>query len=75
MGIHKNKKDFIEYISKKISKSELFLVFNMDEEGIHLHMQSPDDFCLVGEFFRSNPDLFELVCKYVKAPPEEGEAN
>ncbi len=66
MSNRNNTRELQRQIAKKLSKSELWLVLRIDNEGLHLHAPNEDHLCLFGGFFEHNHDLLEAVNEYVK---------
>ena len=62
MNQRNNTRGLQREIAKKISKSEMWLVLRVDNEGsIHLHTPNEDHITLFGLFFKRQPELLEEI--------------
>ena len=66
MNQRNNTRGLQREISKKLSKSEMWLVLRIDKEGAHLHMPNEDHLALFGVFFAGQPEILEMVNEFVK---------
>ena len=66
MNQRNNTRGLQREIAKKISKSEMWLVLRVDNEGTHLHTPNEDHMALFFTFFKSQPEFLEEVNEFVK---------
>lgn len=53
-------------VAKNLTNSDMWVVVRLDKDGIHLDCPNPDHIALLGEFFKSSPELLEAVNQYAK---------
>lgn len=54
-----------------LGKSEMWIVIRNDSKGTHLHMPNEDHIMVLGMLFEGNPELFEMIAKFMESINEK----
>ena len=60
-----NTRSLQKQMAKNLSKSEMWIVLRLDDEGAHLHMPNQNHMALFGVFFKNQPEILEMVNQFV----------